>query len=388
MKYLQSLEHANIFLIDIDNFSNINNAYGFEIGDMALVEIARFIDIAKPSTSKLFRLNSDEFVVVCLDTMSSKRLSEAASSMISFFDQSEIALYDDIEIKVSVSIGIALGSGTEILNHARTAIKELREHKRSSYKMYDPNSVFIKKQKENVYWIHKIKDAFEKEQLVTYYQPIVNNKTKKIEKYECLIRIFDDGIITPPIRFMEASRLTGTLTLITKSVIEQSFKQFSNTDYEFSINITSTDLHLDYLEEQLLKCSKKYGINPSKVSLEMLEDINTLNTPEILAQLNSLRYHGFKISIDDFGSESSNFSRLLEFSPDYIKIDGSFIKNILTDKKSLVIVEAVVLLCKKSNIKLIAEFVHSADVQAKVEELGVDYSQGYHFGEPREYLVG
>lgn len=387
MEYLQDLEHAKVFLIDIDNFSNINNAYGFEMGDVALVEIARLISIAKPSTSKLFRLNSDEFVIVCLDTMSSKRLTEAASSMISFFDQSEIALSDDIDIKASISIGIALGRGTEILNHARTAIKELREYRRSSYKMYDPNSEFIKKQQENVYWIHRIKEAFQKEQLITFYQPIVNNKTKKIEKYECLIRIYDNGILTPPIRFMEASKLTGTLTLVTKSVIEQSFKKFSNTDYEFSINITSTDLHLDYLEEQLLKCAKKYGINPSKVSLEILEDINTLNTPEILTQLNSLRYHGFKISIDDFGSQSSNFSRLLEFSPDYIKIDGSFIKNILTDKNSLIIVEAIVLLCKKSNIKTIAEFVHSAEVQAKVEELGVDYSQGYYFGEPMENIV-
>lgn len=386
MEYLQGLEHANIFLIDVDNFSNINNAYGFEIGDAALVEIARLIAIVKPSTSKLFRLNSDEFVVVCMDVMSSKKLSDAASSMISFFDQTEIEVCDDMNIKVSISIGISIGSGTEILNHARTAIKELREHKRSSYKVYDPNSSFIKKQQENIYWVHKIKEAFEEERLVTYYQPIVNNKTKKIEKYECLIRICDDGILTPPIRFMEASRLTGTLSLVTKSVIEQSFKRFSDTEYEFSINITSTDLYLDYLEDYLLKSAKKHNIHPSRVALEMLEDINTLNTPEILAQLNSLRYHGFKISIDDFGSQSSNFSRLLEFSPDYLKIDGSFIKNILTDKKSLIIVEAVVLLCKKSNIKVIAEFVHSAEVQAKVEELGVDYSQGYHFGEPMEEL--
>ncbi|WP_310442379.1 bifunctional diguanylate cyclase/phosphodiesterase [Sulfurimonas sp.] len=386
MEYLQGLEHANIFLIDIDNFSNINNAYGFEIGDAALVEIARLIAIVKPFTSKLFRLNSDEFVVVCMDVMSSKKLSDAASSMISFFDQTEIEVCDDMNIKVSISIGISIGSGTEILNHARTAIKELREHKRSSYKVYDPNSSFIKKQQENIYWVHKIKEAFEEERLVTYYQPIVNNKTKKIEKYECLIRICDDGILTPPIRFMEASRLTGTLSLVTKSVIEQSFKRFSDTEYEFSINITSTDLYLDYLEDYLLKSAKKHNIHPSRVALEMLEDINTLNTPEILAQLNSLRYHGFKISIDDFGSQSSNFSRLLEFSPDYLKIDGSFIKNILTDKKSLIIVEAVVLLCKKSNIKVIAEFVHSAEVQAKVEELGVDYSQGYHFGEPMEEL--
>lgn len=108
MEYLQDLDHANVFLIDIDNFSNINNAYGFEMGDIALVEIARLIGIAKPSTSKLFRLNSDEFAIVCLDTMSSKRLTEAASSMISFFDQSEIALSDDIDIKASISIGIRL----------------------------------------------------------------------------------------------------------------------------------------------------------------------------------------------------------------------------------------------------------------------------------------
>ncbi|TKI70239.1 EAL domain-containing protein [Sulfurimonas crateris] len=387
IEHLESLEHANVFLIDVDNFSNINSAYGFEIGDRALVEIARLIDIAKPLSSTLFRLNSDEFVLVCTEMMSSKKLSELASSLISFFDQTEVlALDDDTDIKISISIGIAIGRESGILSHARTAIKELREHKRASYKIYDPHSVFIKKQQENIYWIHKIKEAFENEQLVTYYQPIINNKTKRVEKYECLIRIRNNGTITPPIRFMEASRLTGTLTLLTKCVIEQSFKKFSTTEYEFSINITSTDLHLNYLEEYLLKCAKKYGINPSKVTLEMLEDISTINTPEILTQLNSLRYHGFKISIDDFGSQSSNFSRLLEFSPDYLKIDGSFIKNILNDKNSLVIVEAVVLLCKKSNIKVIAEFVHSAEVQAKVEELGVDYSQGYYFSEPKEEL--
>lgn len=383
---LQSLGHANIFLLDIDNFSHINNAYGFEVGDRVLVEVARLIGIVKPLSSRLFRLNSDEFVILCTEMMSIKKLSELASSIISFFDQTEIFSEGDITIKISISVGISIGRDCEILTYARTAIKELREHKRASYKIYDPNSAFIKKQQENIYWIHKIKEAFENEQLVTFYQPIVNNKTKKIQKYECLIRIRNNGIITPPIRFMEASRLTGTLTLLTKTVIEQSFKKFSTTEYEFSINITNTDLYLNYLEEYLLKCAKKYAIDPSRVTLEILEDVTTLNTPEILAQLSSLKYYGFKISVDDFGSQSSNFSRLLEFSPDYLKIDGSFVKNILSDKNSLVIVEAVVLLCKKSNIKVIAEFVHSAEVQAKIEELGVDYSQGYFFGEPREDL--
>ncbi len=387
IEYLQSVKNANLFLIDIDNFNNINNAYGFAIGDLALIEITRLLNMAKPYKAKIFRVNSDEFAVVCVDIMSSQKLSDIASSIISFFDQSEIDISDDIIVKVSVSIGISIGRGAEILNDARTAIKELREHKRGSFKIYDPTSIFIKKQQENIYWVHKIKEAFEDERLITYYQPIVNNETNKIEKYECLIRIVENGVLTPPIRFMEASKLTGTLSLVTKTVIEQSFKKFSDTDFGFSINITSTDLYLNFLEEYLLRSAKKHNICPSRVSLEILEDIDTLDTKEILTQLNSLRYHGFKISIDDFGSRSSNFSRLLEFSPDYLKIDGSFIKNILSDKKSLTIVEAIVLLCKKSNIKVVAEFVHSKDVQAKVKELGIEYSQGYYFGEPKEELL-
>ena len=387
MEYLEEIEYANIFLINIDNFSNINSAYGFEFGDKILIEVARLIGIAKPTTSRLFRINSDEFVVVCLNKISIKYLSNAASSMISFFDQMEMEVIEDIFIKVSISIGVAIGKGSDLLNYARIAIKELREHRRGSFKIYDPNSTFIKKQKENIYWIQKIRKAFEDEKLTAYFQPIVNNKTKKIEKYECLARINEDGILIPPIRFMDASKLTGTLSLVTRAMIDQSFKMFSHNDYEFSINITSTDLYLEYLEHFLLKNAKKYNINPSRVVLEMLEDIGTLDAPEILVQLNSLRSYGFKIAIDDFGSKSSNLSRLIEFSPDYLKIDGSFIKNILTDNKSLIVVEAIVLLCERSNIKVIAEFVHNQAVQEKIEELGIDYSQGYYFGEPKPDLV-
>ncbi|MCK4874840.1 MAG: GGDEF domain-containing protein [Sulfurimonas sp.] len=387
MKCIREIEYGSVFLLNVDNFNNVNNAYGFDIGDKVLIEISRLINIAKPSALKLFRMNSDEFVLVSEEIMSSNELALTASSIISFFDQMEISIDDNISIKISLSIGIAEGNSDEVLNNARVAIKELREHARSSYKIYNPKSTFIKKQQENIYWVNKIKKAFEEENLTAYFQPIINNKTKKIEKYECLVRIIEEGLLIPPIRFMEAFKLTGTLSLVTKTMIEQSFKKFSNTEYEFSINITSTDLYQEYLEGYLVKFAKKYSIDPSKVVLEILEDIDTLNSGETLSQLNSLRDKGFKIAIDDFGSQSSNFSRLLEFSPDYLKIDGSFIKNILTDEKSLLIVEVIILLCKRSDIKIIAEFVHSKEVQDKIEELGIEYSQGYYFGEPNPELV-
>ena len=103
----------------------------------------------------------------------------------------------------------------------------------------------------------------------------------------------------------------------------------------------------------------------------------------MLEQINSLRMNGFKIAIDDFGMENSNFSRLLELNPDYLKIDGAFIKNILEDKQSQIIVEAIVDICKKSDIKIIAEYVHNIKILQKIEDLKIDYSQGYYIGEPK-----
>lgn len=384
--YLDSIEFANIFLINIDHFSNFNNTYGFECGDKILVEIAKLILKSKPLASKLYRIDSDEFAIVSFGEMDIGRLSDIASSMISFFDNINIEIDEEINTKASISIGISSGRGSQILNQAKIALKESREYRRGSYKIYDPDSLYIKKQQENIYWMHKIKDAFEKERLIAYYQPIVNNITKEVEKYECLIRILEDGVIIPPVRFMEASRLTGTLSLVTKVVIEQSFKKFAQNNYDFSINITNSDFYFNYLEGFLLRHADKNGIDPSRVVLEILEDIDSLSSPDIVSQLYALRKHGFKIAVDDFGSRSSNLSRLLEFSPDYLKIDGAFIKNILSDKNSLTIVEAVILLCKHSNIKIIAEYVSDADIQAKVEELGIEYSQGYYFGEPKEEL--
>ncbi len=375
--------YTNLFLINIDNFSNINKLYGFENGDKILSEVVRLINISKPRISKLYSVGADEFAVICFEDISPEILSEMASSIVSFFDQIELQV-DSISIRISISIGIASGVGVEILNHAKEALAELREHSRGAFKIYDINSAYIKQQIQNNYWIDKIKTSFENEALFTYYQPILNNNTQKIEKYECLARIYDDGIIVPPIRFLEASKLTGTLSLITRTMIENSFQAFSGSDFGFSINITQVDLFLGYLEDFLLKHAKKHNIDPSNVTLEILEDVSSIGSSEILHQLSSLREAGFKIAIDDFGSMSSNLSRLLEFSPDFLKIDGSFIKNILNDKKSLIIVESIIYLCKRSGIKTIAEFVHSKEVQDKVIELGIDYSQGYYIGEPKD----
>ena len=391
MEYLErhATHRMTIFVVNIDNFSAYNKMYGYLLSDAILKEVARYLESLKLFHMHLFRFDGDQFVYVTREFMNFREIEEFAQGLISFFNQTEIEVAyakEEVSLKVSISIGVAMGNGIITLNHAQMAINEARQDTKAAYKLFTSKSDYSKKQQENVYWINKIKKAIEEENLIAYYQPIQNMHTQKIEKFECLARINDDTVVVSPIRFMEAARLTGTYALITRTIIKNAFAEFQGSEYEFSINITASDIKLGYLEEFLNLHTKKYDIEPSRVVLELLEDIVTLTESNMIEQIERLRDQGYQIAIDDFGMENSNFSRLLELHPDYIKIDGAFIKNILEDKKSQIIVDAIVEICKKSGIKVIAEYVSDEAIYEYLKERGVDYAQGYFIGEPVEHI--
>lgn len=381
VRMLKNSENISFFLLNIDNFSNINHAYGYDIGTEVLKKVKNYLNIVKPKNTMLYDCYSDKFALIETRPLENSELLKIAEAILSFFSQLEFVV-KGIEMNISLSIGISRGSGLVNISHAETAIEELRKAKRNHCAIYDDNSEFVKAQKRNIYWILKIKEAVENEDILAYFQPIVNNASGKIEKYECLARLRDADEIVSPYYFLDAARVTGNISYVTRSLIMQSFKKFSGTDFEFSINIAASDFLLDYLEFFLQKNAKKYNIDPSHVILEMLEDITTLDSGTTMQQLNSLREMGFKLAIDDFGAENSNLSRLLEIHPDYLKIDGQFIRNIVDDEKSQIIVDGIVSICKKSGIKIIAEYVHNEAVQKMVKELGIEYSQGYYLGKP------
>ncbi len=384
---LKNNERVNYFLLNLDNFSNINLAYGYEVGDEILSQVAKYLKISKPTSAILYQFGSASFVLIDERKLDRNTLINIAESLLSFFSQTDIYVEEEIKFHISFSIGISVDKGLINITQAESAVRELRELQRHSYKIFDSLSKFHLQEEKNIYWILRIKEAVDDEKIVPYYQPIIDNLTDKIVKYECLARIKDANEIISPYMFMDAARVTGNLSFVTKSLITQSFKDFSGTEYEFSINITVEDLMLNYLELFLLQKLDKFDIRPEQVILEMLENITSLDIGTTLAQLNSLREKGFKIAIDDFGAESSNMSRLMEINPDYLKIDGVFIKNLDTDVKSQIIVEGIVHICRKSGIKIIAEYVHSKEVLEMVKFYGIDYSQGYYLGEPKANLV-
>ena len=156
-------------------------------------------------------------------------------------------------------------------------------------------------------------------------------------------------------------------------------------DFQISFNLSSSDLEdLNHIE-QIIKLLETHQISPSRIIFEILENIT--NRKQAMLAIARLQETGFGLAIDDFGADYSNFSRLLFLKPDYIKIDHQFIKQIHVDSDALKITRAITEFARNSGILTVAEFVHCREVQDKVMELGIDFSQGYFFSEPSELFI-
>ena len=370
----------SVMMFSIDNFDAIAEVFGMKFSDFVVNKVSKLLNKFLANNIYLYRLNTGEFVFLIEDEHD-KQSETVAQGIKSFFDIYPIE-HDSIEIKVTFSIGICYCEREYLLRNSRLAMNEAKKLGSNRYHFFSKDDSSTKTQEKNIYWMHKIHDALLDGNIVPFFQAIQDNKTGKIYKYECLVRILENGEIITPWYFNDAVQMAGLVTNLTKTMIDKSFKMFKNRTEEFSINITQGDLKEAYLESFLIHKCDKYKISPKRVTLELLENIDESQEEIIFIQLNSLKEKGFKISIDDFGAENSNFSRLLKINADYIKIDGQFIKNIDTSEQSRHIVEAIHSFAKKIGAKTIAEFVHNEEVLKSIKEIGIDYSQGYLISEP------
>jgi len=233
--------------------------------------------------------------------------------------------------------------------------------------------------------IGMIKDALSNNgSFTSFFQPIINNTTNEIDKYESLIRLIDEeGNIISPFQFLDVAKKTGYYSDITELVINNSFKALAYTNKEITINLSSSDIENNYIRDLLWQLVTKEE-HIGRITFELLEDEEVRDFELVKNFILQSKLKGqVKIAIDDFGSGYSNYERLLEFQPDILKIDGSLIKNIVTDDYSRHVVESIIVFAKKQNIKTIAEFVVNEEILNTIKDLGIDYSQGYYLGEPK-----
>jgi len=373
-------DKISLVILDIDAFDTITSEFGKAFSDQIIIQIHKTLENFTTDHVKLFHLFTDRFAFV-LENYNNDQDINLAISIKSLFENLHLNHYD-IDISITFSMGIARDNSEKIIIQANSALTDVKLEGKNGYKLFDNGAEYEKQQKNNIYWAKRIKEIILEDNLIVYYQPIINNTTLQIEKYECLVRAIDNNKIVPPHFFLEVAQNRGYLKNITKIIIDKSFRTFEDTDVDFSINLTQDDLKDGDIVKFFKYKIKQYNIDPSRVFLEILESVTSLQSKESEQIFKEFKKIGFNISIDDFGTETSNFSRILSLDADVIKIDGSFIKNLDTDENSVKIVETIVSFAQKINAKTIAEFVHNEEIFNIVKELGVDYSQGYYFSAP------
>jgi PAS domain S-box-containing protein len=287
-----------------------------------------------------------------------------------------------IEYDIAVLISLVYEKDM-ILESAKLGIKRLLKSKKEFIIANKLASIVQEKATQNMKIVTMIKQAINSSKIVSYFQPIINNKTKKIAKYESLVRLIDeDDSVISPFFFLETSKKSNYYTQITNIVLEHSFSILKNCNVDISINLSAIDIEQRNTREKILTLLQHNSEHTHRVVFELLED-ESVKEFEIIKQfIRDVKNFGVKIAIDDFGAGYSNYERLLDYQPDILKIDGCLIRNIETSSYSRSVVKSIVTFAKEQNIQTIAEFIENESIFNIVKELGVDFSQGYYFGKP------
>ena len=240
---------------------------------------------------------------------------------------------------------------------------------------------------KNIETIHIIKTAIDNRKIISYFQPIVNNQTKKIEKYESLVRLItEDGQLLTPFYFLETAKKGRYYSKITKIVLENSFAAlYKISEAAISINLSVHDIERDEITHYIENLLVQHEDEAHRIIFELLESEDIKDFALIKQFIQKVKAKGVKIAIDDFGTGYSNLERLLSYEPDILKIDGSLIKNIHNNQINQHIVETVMLFAKKQNLSTVAEFVENETIYEIVRDMGIDYSQGFYFGKPEMF---
>jgi len=390
-KLLSDLEETtqpSLAFLNIDNFRQVNDFYGHYFGDLLIKEISKALfELSKKNKHiKLYRTQADEFAILAQLSEDYEKSTFYSNILVMLkkINNHHIEIQKE-EISINLTAAISYEDKDILLSTANMALKEAKRQKLELVTYKDSYSM-DKQYEDNIKWTIKLKNAINDDRIVPFFQPIVNNKTGEFEKYESLVRLIDEeNKVISPFFFLDIAKQTRYYNTLTKIMIEKSFERFKDETHEFSINLTVDDILNKEIKTYILKMLKKYDIS-KRVVFEIVESESIENFEKVSKFIEEVKSKGCKIAIDDFGTGYSNFEYLMKLKADYIKIDGSMIKNIDTDENAKMVVATIVDFAKKMNMKTIAEFVENEKILDVVNELGIDYSQGYHFSAPKDSL--
>jgi diguanylate cyclase (GGDEF)-like protein len=386
----RSERHAykfGLLLIDLDNFKTINDNYGHRVGDSFLQALALNIRAALRHEDILARYGGDEFVVILPET-DLEGATQIANRILATVGGMSLPHADGPPIKATVSIGLAIHPDhardmKDLFLFADTLMYKAKSEGKNRVAIptvEDAAQTFRDISQRSMLVLH----AIENREIQPFYQPILDIKTGRIVAYECLSRLPYGQDVLRADQFIELAEKMGVIHRMDLIVIEKALLAMKKNAFDGLIffNLSPRALVLKDFAQTLQRVVQESGIAPARIVFEITERDTVKNLTLLDGFLADLKAGGFGLALDDFGSGFSSFHYLRRFPLDYLKIEGDFIANLLTDKRDRTFVQSMHDLAVQLGLKVIAEFVESQEVLDVLDKMHIHYAQGYHIGRP------
>lgn len=400
----QNEEYQHIFCyLDLDRFKIVNDTCGHIAGDELLRQVTQLMIQKIRASDSLARLGGDEFGFL-LNQCSLEVGIKIANNFRQSIEDFRFTWQDQI-FTIGVSIGLVeINCHTEnlstLLNAADVACYAAKAHGRNCINVYQDNDIELSKSLGEKQWIVKLNQALAEDRFCLYYQEIASIKGEvKCNYYEILLRLCNEqGQLISPDVFIPAAERYNIMPAIDRWVINNFLANYevycqqninqktAQSTSLFSINLSGTSINSKQFRAFLKEKFTRFPIYLSTVCFEITETAAISNLATAATFIQELKQLGCSIALDDFGSGMSSLTYLKNLSVDYLKIDGSFVKNIVKDKVNRVTVEYFNHIAQIMNIKTVAEFVENEAILKQLQEIGVDYAQGYGISQPRPLI--
>lgn len=377
-----TLESSEVTLIvfAVDNFKLVNDFYGFVVGDFLLEQLSLTLS-SHAQEGTLYRLSGSEFILKIdryIDYYELKSIMEQLTERLSHLSYQ----YNAIRIYLDLTLAAVAGHKIDHIFSKASMTLQHAKNMQLHYAIYEDHMRFEDAYETNLKISLNIRNAVKNSGVVPYFQPIIDNKTNKIVKYEALARLIDqEGTILGPKAFIPIAKKMKVYAHVTQTILLKSLETFKDSPFDVSINLCLDDIVNEEMYAFIFETLAKFR-EPKRVIFELIESEHIQDYHVVTRFINEVRRYGARIAIDEFGGRFSNFIYLTKTTVDYLKIDGGLIEAIEEDPSVRITIESIVAFAKKLSIKTIAVHVHSSTVLAKVQALGIDFSQGYHIDEP------
>jgi len=379
-----------VLFLDLDGFKHINDSLGHDVGDKLLQSVAARISACVRKSDTVSRQGGDEFVILLSEVKQAADAAICAAKIISELKR-EHSIGEHC-LRVTVSIGLSSyptdgEDGETLLKNADTAMYQAKEYGRDNYQFFRPDMGLQAVERQSLEG--RLRYALERQELLLHYQPMINLKTGAITSVEALVRWQhpERGLLLPG-QFLTIAEDTGMIVAIGQWVLREACWQTREwldaglLAVPVAVNISSLEFRSDPFLEGIQGALKNARLDPRYLQLELTETVLMRHAESTACALDQLKAIGVRLAVDDFGTGYSSLSYLTRFPIDAVKVDQSFVRDIVASTDDAIVVSAVISMGKSLKHRVIAEGVETPEQLAFLQAHGCDEGQGYYFSRP------